>query len=375
MPSLDNLKDQSTNLVLPSSYLEARKLFLAAATAKNGNITNHENKNYQGISGEKLFCDIAVFGSKKASSTLIISSGTHGIEGYCGNAMQCALLNSNISKFADDNLQIIFVHAVNPYGFSHFRRTNENNIDLNRHFVKSYSPRKLSKGYETFRKQVFPKKWQNSDLEAILHAVNDYIDKFGLADFQNNLTIGQYTWPEDPFYGGAEESWSHQLWNEICRSVSENSDIISHIDLHSGLGEYGATALIFGATLKDENFSLAKKWYGEDKIFAPGDGASVSSLVSGTLGSCLDKFNVINVGIALEFGTVPIQEFTQAIISDNWLVHNPQCSEYQRIHIQQQVKSTFFINETDWLDLIWAASKLHVTQSLIGLTEGNNRYD
>jgi hypothetical protein len=33
------------------------------------------------------------------------------------------------------NVAVVFIHAVNPYGMSFWRRWNENNVDLNRNFL------------------------------------------------------------------------------------------------------------------------------------------------------------------------------------------------------------------------------------------------
>jgi murein tripeptide amidase MpaA len=64
--------------------------------------------------------------------TIIISSGLHGGEGFFGSAVQLALLESgNLTT----NINWVFLHALNPYGFANLRRCNENNVDLNRNFL------------------------------------------------------------------------------------------------------------------------------------------------------------------------------------------------------------------------------------------------
>ena len=79
---------------------------------------------------------------------IIHSSGTHGIEGYLGSAVQLRFLHElfmqNEKQLNDNNNQhstsslslatrrILLIHAINPYGMRHHRRTNENNVDLNR---------------------------------------------------------------------------------------------------------------------------------------------------------------------------------------------------------------------------------------------------
>lgn len=82
-------------------------------------------------------------------------SGTHGIEGYAGSAIQIGYLQhlitvqeqrrlqkqsnvelpltcSNNNNDDDNTVTVILIHAFNPYGMKHYRRVNEHNIDLNR---------------------------------------------------------------------------------------------------------------------------------------------------------------------------------------------------------------------------------------------------
>ena len=65
-----------------------------------------------------------------APGVVLHLSGTHGIEGYAGSAIQLAHLFMRQQK--ESHPTLVLVHAVNPHGMAHFRRTNEHNVDLNR---------------------------------------------------------------------------------------------------------------------------------------------------------------------------------------------------------------------------------------------------
>jgi hypothetical protein len=45
-----------------------------------------------GRDGEELAVDVARFGAADAQRLLIVSSGCHGVEGFCGSGVQVALL-------------------------------------------------------------------------------------------------------------------------------------------------------------------------------------------------------------------------------------------------------------------------------------------
>ena len=80
------------------------------------------------------------FGLKKAK--IIVCAGIHGYEQgavWCLYQLFNYLCNTSKSsdpavKFLRNNVQFIVVPIVNPYGFSHNQRQNENGVDLNRNF-------------------------------------------------------------------------------------------------------------------------------------------------------------------------------------------------------------------------------------------------
>lgn len=356
-------------LKIPANYISARERFLSLAKQQKASVTHFENTGHKGLEGEALFCDVATFGSKKAKKTLVISSGTHGVEGYCGSAIQCALMENNFVSCASDQVQIVFVHAINPYGFSHFRRVNEDNVDLNRNFVDFSRPRSQSEAYDELRSTVFPAFWQGSNLLAIEKSAENYIKKIGNNNFQAALTKGQYQHPDSPYFGGVVESWSRQIWEALCRDIGRYSKLVAHLDIHTGLGSSGSCELIFGATPNAYNTELANSWYGAGHVKIPGAQDSLSREVSGTLASFMGQLGVDTVGIGLEFGTVPTEKMLLALIGDNWLAQNPNCSEAEARAIRNTMKNTFFENNSKWLDSVWLHTLQHVEQTISGLTK------
>ena len=116
------------------TYREARQRFLAAATSAGASIESHVHPR-KGAEGEEIATDTARIGAADAPSLFVVSSGTHGPEGFAGSACQLALLDDELlGRAGRSSIAVLLVHAVNPYGFSHTMRTNEDNIDLNRNF-------------------------------------------------------------------------------------------------------------------------------------------------------------------------------------------------------------------------------------------------
>jgi len=133
-------------------YHAARDKFLKAAAEIPSAIV----KPYEVQDG--LFIDVVeVPGNKER--VLMSTSGVHGPEGFAGSAIQTSLLSMVAEVPAVQQLYtaaadkgdegpptLLFIHAVNPYGFANNRRFNEDNVDLNRNFLldEKVSRRSLS---------------------------------------------------------------------------------------------------------------------------------------------------------------------------------------------------------------------------------------
>ena len=126
-------------------YQAARARFLALAEPLMASMETHSHP-LPGPDGETA-TDIARFGNPDAEYVLVLSSGTHGVEGYCGSFIQCQLLDDGLVERLPENLSLVMIHGVNPHGFAWRRRVNEDNIDLNRNFVEHGST-KTNEGYE-----------------------------------------------------------------------------------------------------------------------------------------------------------------------------------------------------------------------------------
>ena len=116
------------------NYHTARAKFLESAEAAQARVTSYEHPK-KALNGKPLFVDVAVIGSDKASSVLLVTSGVHGVETYAGSAVQTGLLRSGLLQKLRGNQTVVLVHALNPYGFDRFRSANHDNVDLDRNFV------------------------------------------------------------------------------------------------------------------------------------------------------------------------------------------------------------------------------------------------
>ncbi len=62
--------------------------------------------------------DVAWLGPAAPRGAVIVTSGTHGVEGYAGSGFQCALHGCPGLHLASAGRRCrAFVHALNPFGF------------------------------------------------------------------------------------------------------------------------------------------------------------------------------------------------------------------------------------------------------------------
>ena len=145
-------------MLFPTDYQDARTRFRSMAEAAGFVLESYEHPTRRGPQNEILACDTARLGPADAETILVISSGTHGVEGFCGSGCQAELLASGILQDMPDNLAVLLVHAVNPYGFAWLRRTNEDNIDLNRNFIDhAHAP--ANPAYDEIHNWLVPQDW------------------------------------------------------------------------------------------------------------------------------------------------------------------------------------------------------------------------
>ncbi|HEX6119257.1 MAG TPA: DUF2817 domain-containing protein, partial [Dongiaceae bacterium] len=187
------------------TYAAAREAFRTAAAARNLNVASHRNA-VKGAAGEDLATDVALLGPAEATRLMIVVSGTHGAEGFCGSGIQVAWLAAGHPLPADS--AILFVHALNPYGFSHVRRVTEDNVDLNRNFIDHGNAKPANPGYDELREFICPKEWTEDSERKNLAALRAHAAKHGSDALESAIASGQYVDPQGVFYGGTQPTWS-----------------------------------------------------------------------------------------------------------------------------------------------------------------------
>ncbi len=360
--------DQSVARHFAASYGEARDRFMAACKARGLEVSRHVHPRARGAEGEELSIDVAQLGSPDARGLLLLISGTHGAEGFCGSGAQVALLHDDavVDAIVRAKVAVLFLHALNPYGFSQLRRTNEDNIDLNRNFRDFSAPRAPAHAYAEIHRYLVPANWPpGPENEQHLAA---YAALHGERGLQQAISSGQCQFPDGLFYGGTAPAWSNLVLRGLLREHGARRKALGWLDFHTGLGPRGHGEKIYAGRDVEADIARTKAWWGAD-VTSFFDGTSMSAVLTGVnAGAVYDECpGVAFAGIALEYGTLPMPEVIGALRADGWLESHSEAPPAQRAAIKQQVRAAFYCDADDWKETVVAQARTATLAALPGL--------
>ena len=351
-------------------YADARKRFTGAAKAAGIAPVRHLNPNGKGPNGEELSTEVVRFGPAPAENVIFVSSGTHGVEGFCGSGAQVGMLANGLYKELPKNTALVLIHGINPHGFAHERRVNEDNVDLNRNFRDHKTPPPHNAPYAEIHDLLTPAEWDGPSRKKADEAIAAYIDKRGLKTFQAAVSTGQWEFADGLFYGGKAPVWSNQTWRKLIREHASGARRIAHLDFHTGLGDYGDCEVILGPNnAKKDDLVRARAWWG--RVASTSDGDSISADVQGVNpGALAEEVPGAEVtAVALEYGVVPVMDTLNALRADNWLYSRGGGDTASPLgkKIKAEIRGAFYGETDDWKERIYAKGAEVLRQAFKGL--------
>src|SRR5258708_39005108 len=193
----------------PTDYGDARSRFRRAAEAGGGRRQSYRSP-ISGRLGEALACDCAWFGPEDAAKVLVIMSGTHGVEGFCGSGIQLDWLEEGNAAALPADHAALLIHAINPYGFAWVRRVTEENVDLNRNFVDFARELPTNPAYDELADALVPSALSGPVFAAAEAEIAAFRARNGEAAFHAARSAGQYKHATGIFYGGPEPTMARQ---------------------------------------------------------------------------------------------------------------------------------------------------------------------
>jgi hypothetical protein len=356
-----------TGTAFADTYATAQDRFRRAATEAGLAQWSYPHPQH-GRDAEPLALDVALQGPANSERMLVISSGCHGIEGYCGSGIQVALLRDPawIGRVAASGLSVLYLHALNPHGFSWLRRVTHENVDLNRNFMDFARPLPRNRDYDEIAHLAIPPQWPLTD--EVRAEVGRYIDAKGYLAFAVALSRGQYHHPQGQFFGGQAPTWSNLAVRKVLREHAMHAKHLGWIDIHTGLGPCGYGERIFFNRNDAEALRRTRTWWG-DSVTSYYDGSSASVELSGNLwcGVVEQCPRAEYTGIALEFGTQSSEQVMLALTADHWL-HVQEDPKAELVHsIRQGMRDAFFVDTPQWKQGVLDQAFEVAEQGLVGL--------
>lgn len=353
----------------PADYAASRAQFLKLAGKYGASVRSYAAPG-EGPAGEVLATDAVWFGDPDASRVMVLTSATHGVEGFCGAGCQADFLIEGGPAALPDDVAALLVHAVNPYGYAWLRRVTQEGVDLNRNGVDFAAP-PANPDFERFQDAFRPKRpgsAEERDAAAILEA---FKQEAGAEAYLVARTSGQYVDPKGIHYGGTGPTWSRRTMEQwIADYDLPRRRQVAVIDYHTGLGPYGYGEPICGNRPTEPGALRGRQWYGES-LTEPMRGTSTSVVIPGLvqyiwlreLGPEALTF------IALEYGTFPRSEMEAAVNGEHWLHADSGLDRdgAEALAIKARFRRAYYPDTASWKEMVVARSRQIIAQTVAGL--------
>ncbi|CDZ40805.1 Imp dehydrogenase/gmp reductase; protein [Neorhizobium galegae bv. officinalis] len=322
--------------------------------------------------GSPLAIDVGWFGDRSAECLLVVISGTHGPEGHCGSAIQLDWLNCLKPDDLPQGVAILFIHALNPYGFAWDRRVTQEGCDLNRNFIDFSAGVPSNPGFDELREYLVPITLEGPAFEVAQEAIQAFRLRNGETAFQVARKAGQYSDPLGMFFGGFEPAWSAQVLDKIAVDYKlTERNFLAVIDVHTGLGPYGYGELQSEHKATSASHLIAENMFGPT-VTSADIGTSTSIPIEGTLQLYWER--LLGDGnylyLCLEYGTFDTAAAQRVLLADQWLhVHGGGDRTSARgLQIREQMRDHFCPADPIWQEAVLFRARQVLRQTLVGLT-------
>lgn len=312
---------------------------------------------------QELFVDVVYIPAQKASERLLIlSSGTHGIEGYVGNAVQEMFIERFLTSDLLENTGVLLIHGLNPYGFKYKRRVTENNVDLNRNSDTDptlYNT--INSGYADlydFLNPTTPVRYGSLGNKFFVVKAIRKIIQASLPVLRQAVLQGQYSFPDGLYFGGNKREPHIEQLATILERFSKPYPVVMNIDLHTGYGERGKLHFfpnpISNQDLREKTESVFSgyqiDWGDSDDFYT----------ITGDFSGYITKLigNKTHIPMTFEYGTMDSQKTMGSIrsihnmILENQGVHHGYRKDKDQRKVEKNILEMYYPSDPEWRNKI-----------------------
>lgn len=341
------------NAFFSPDYFTARSRFREAAARLQWELEAYAIADSQ-QRAEQLTVDVAVSPGDDSDLALVLSSGLHGVEGFFGSAVQLALLEKWKGCLpSNDRIRYVFLHALNPFGFTSLRRVDDQNVDLNRNFLlpgEEFAGAPSS--YERLNGLLNPE-CKPSSLDLFPLRAGIEILRLGMPALRQAVAGGQYKFPKGLFFGGCGPSRLYHLLDQQLPNWLGKSRQVAHLDFHTGLGRSASHKLLLDYMPSERQRALLTKWFGTAS-FEDDRKSSIAYDVRGGLGRwCISRIPEREyVYVCVEFGTYGAIRVLSGLRAENQAHHWGQPTDRSTQLAKQRLKELFCPASVEWRDQV-----------------------
>ncbi len=335
-PERDDVDIVNENLVYyQETYDESRNAFLTGVADAKRRFRNVKTSEFQVPSDidSNLIMDFCYIPPQQDTNRLfVLISGTHGIEGYAGSAIQQMFMKELLDSEIVKDMGVLLIHSFNPFGQKYYRKATEFNVDLNRNCGTDNSLfEHKNPGYGDLYDLLCPSGVvnKNSLRNQFFYLVAIWnILKESMATLRQAALQGQYEFPEGFYYGGNDFTPQTAALQSFLPEIFEPYGLIFAIDLHTAYGEW-ANLHLFPNPEKDEEIKSLTESLFEGYHIDWGDSDDFYTIV-GDLSGFIKLVNpdAITLCMPFEFGTLNSQETIGSLQSVHRMILENQGFNY-----------------------------------------------
>ncbi len=238
----------------PFSYEDSRAQFVALCLEARKTPQDYcEKFKVPSARDADLTIDYGYFSRPGNAGLVVLQSGIHGPESYAGAAVQKLFLRKYLTTYLEHGVDVLLIHALNPYGFKYATRADEDNINLNRNFSSDGLIYQVhNEGYVRMRDMFEPQGpvnsvWWSSLMSHVRIATKFISLMFHSREIYQAMNSGQFESPKGLSYGGHKGQIQHLFLQKLLPPLfAAHSGAILFLDFHTGLGQAGTLQILNG---------------------------------------------------------------------------------------------------------------------------------
>jgi len=346
-------------LRLPLTYGECRARFRRAAGSVGAVVESHPIQA-TGPDGQHLTIDVVAFGATRPDRALVVLSGVHGVEGFVGSALQSDLVRRLDPSSLPEDVGVLIVHAVNPWGMAHWRRQNESNVDLNRNWRRDDTTPVHNDAYDLIHPLACPETPELPSIEDLFSSAGALVAERGLIWVRDGITTGQYRHGDGLHFGGDRSEESTLVLERLFPERLAGAQHILTIDLHTGHGARGEITLLSDAAPGTPQDTFLRSRFPTSRVEATADNPEATTGVkSGQIANGMAQVfpAATCFSTSAEFGTASDDEQLVATYQEQWVHRRGLREDPAYAEVVWAYRRCFTPDDPEWEDQVLPAGR------------------